>query len=546
VLRQLGQIVIALALAGASASSALAAPATQAAGHGAAPPGLMHPVIHVIDPIIQAPAPVCVGHVPTSSVWTTSGTVVGVGEPCLGSVVAFKNIPYAAPPVGPLRWRPPQPAPRWSGERDATAYGPACPQVVYPDGRYNGGGYVGPTSEDCLTVNIWAPAHARRAPVMVWIFGGGNTAGANSIAPNDGRSFARDGVVLVTVNYRLGLLGWFAHPALTKEAAKDQPLANYGQMDQIAALKWVQRNIAAFGGDPHNVTIFGESAGGSDVLALMATPAARGLFQKATVQSGPTGGGMPTLAQAEVAGDAAMQKLGLPADATVDQLRALPADKLVGAAEAVSPTVDGRLMPDSTLAAFVLGHQAPVRLIIGWNSWEASLMPPSYAATAVAHASPQVKALYSDVAGDDSKLAQALFTDGVFGTPSRWIAARQSAKARTWLYYFSYVRVVRRGKIPGANHTSENPYVFDTQMIVPNYASEIVQEDRDHAALMHSCWVAFAKTGVPTCKGGPAWPAYRPASDQLLEFGLTTEVRTHFRTPQLDVDVGPGKPWPTP
>jgi para-nitrobenzyl esterase len=459
------------------------------------------------------------------------GVVVGVRSQDL---VAFENIPFAAPPIGPLRWRPPQPAAHWSGERDARAYGPACPQVVYADGRYNGGGYAGPTSEDCLNLNVWAPLHARHAPVMVWTFGGGNVAGANSIAPNDGSSFARDGVVLVSVNYRLGALGWFAHPALTKEARAGQPLGSYGLMDQIAALKWIQRNIAAFGGDPHNVTIFGESAGGADVLALMAAPAARGLFQKATVQSGPGWAAPETLAHAETDGIAMAQALGLPADATADQLRALPLDKLIAVRGRFEPIVDGRLMPESTTEAFARGRQAPVRLIIGSNSWEASLMPPSAGASTLAAASPDLKAAYAGDGGDATKLAQAMFTDAMMGAPSRWIAARQSAKAPAWLYYFSYVRVVRRGKIPGANHTSENPYVFDTQMIIPNYASEIVQEDRDHAAVMHSCWVAFAKTGVPTCSNAPAWPAYTPARDQLIEFGLTTEVRTHFRKTELD------------
>ena len=463
-------------------------------------------------------------------VLTRSGLVAGLAD---GGVEAFRGIPFAAPPVGPLRWRPPAAPAAWAAKRDASADGPACPQVVYPDGRYNGGGYAGPTSEDCLNLNIWAPAGARHAPVMVWIFGGGNTAGANSIAPNDGRFFARDGVVLVTVNYRLGALGWFAHPALTKEAPRDQPLANYGLMDQIAALKWVRRNIEAFGGDPQNVTIFGESAGGADVLALMATPAARGLFEKATVESGP-GWALPvSLAKAERDGVDLAQSLGLPAEATAEQLRALPVDKLVAARGRYGPVVDGRLMHESTTEAFARGDEAPVPLIIGSNSWEASLLPPTGYAAFLAAASPELKAAYVEEP-DDAKRAQAMFTDATMGAPSRWIAARQSAKAPAWLYYFSYVRVVRRGKIPGANHTSENPYVFDTQMIVPNYSAEIVQEDRDHAALMHSCWVAFAKTGAPACTGAPAWPGYTPAGDQLMEFGLTTEVRTHFRKPRLD------------
>jgi len=464
---------------------------------------------------------------------TEDGRVAGTAD---GSVVAFKNVPFAAPPVGPLRWRPPQRAAHWTGVRDASAFGPACPQVILPNGRYNDGGYAGPTSEDCLNLNIWAPIGAHDAPVMVWIFGGGNTSGANSIAPNDGRFFARDGIVLVTVNYRLGALGWFAHPALTREAAKDQPLGDYGLMDQIAALKWVQRNIRAFGGEPSNVTVFGESAGGADVLALMATPAARGLFEKATVESGPDWEGVP-LVQAEQAGEGLAEQLGLPADATAVQLRALPVDKLVASGWRPTPVIDGRLVHETVAEAFARGDQAPARLIIGWNSWEASLLRPSEAPGYLADLlkrDPGLKALYPDEAGDDAKLAQAMFTDAFMGAPSRWIAARQSAKAPSWLYYFSYVRVVRRGKIPGANHTSENPYVFDTQMIVPNYASEIVQEDREHAALMHSCWVAFAKTGAPACAGAPAWPRYRPGSDQLMEFGLKTEVRTHFRKPQLD------------
>jgi para-nitrobenzyl esterase len=462
---------------------------------------------------------------------THSGVVAGQSD---GGIATFKGIPFAGAPVGPLRWRPPTAPASWAGKRDANAFGPACPQVVYPDGRYNGGGYAGPTSEDCLNLNVWAPAAAHDAPVMVWIFGGGNTAGANSIAPNDGRFFARDGVVLVTINYRLGALGWFAHPALTQEAPRDQPLANYGLMDQIAALKWVRRNIKAFGGDPHNVTIFGESAGGADVLALMATTGARDLFEKATVESGPGWEAPVSLAQAEGDGVKLAQSLGLPADATADQLRALPLDKLVGASGRFGAIIDGRLMQEGTTQAFARGDQAHVPLIIGTNSWEASLLPPANDAAYAAAAPPALKAAYPDLAGDEAKLAQAMFTDATMAAPARWIAARQSAKAPAWLYYFSYVRVVRRGKIPGANHTSENPYVFDTQMIVPNYSSEIVQEDRDHAALMHSCWVAFAKTGTPACASGPAWPAYTPASDQLMEFGLTTDVRTHFRREQLD------------
>jgi len=478
------------------------------------------------------------------TVHTASGPVVGRE---VGGIDVFKGVPFAAPPVGALRWRPPQPAPAWTAARDASAYGPACPQVTYA-GQPNAGGYMGPTSEDCLNLNVWAPKGAHKAPVMVWIFGGGNVAGANSIPPNDGSAFARDGVVLVAVNYRLGALGFFAHPALTKAAPAGEAVANYAIMDQIAALTWVRRNIKRFGGDPANVTIFGESAGGQDVLTLMTSPAARGLFAKATVQSGGGWGKAPSLADAETSGVAVAQKLGLPADASAGQLRDLPLTALVDAGQSpqgVSPILDGHIVTESIAQAFALGDQAPVPLIIGTNSDEASLLPQSSYVLYLAGQSPSVLAAYSDLLDDHPKLARAIFDDRAMGAPARWIARRQSAKAPAYLYYFSYVRVVRRGKIPGANHTSENPYVFDTQMGIPNYADQIQAEDRAMAALVHSCWVSFAKTGAAACKGAPAWPAYAPASDQLMEFGLTADVRANFRKAQRDAverAVGPAAP----
>jgi para-nitrobenzyl esterase len=462
---------------------------------------------------------------------TDNGWVVGAPA---GPSLAFKAIPYAAPPVGPLRWRPPQPPASWKDDRQASADGPACPQPINADGRPNAGGYVGPISEDCLTLDVFAPPNAVRAPVMVWIFGGGNSAGADSIAPNDGRFFARDGVVLVAMNYRLGPLGFFAHPALTKDVRRGEPLANYGLMDQIAALKWVKRNIAAFGGDPGNVTIFGESAGGLDVLTLMVTPAAKGLFEKATIQSGG-GWALPvTMLQAETAGVALANRFGVPETGSAAQLRAIPTDKLIGAGNA-QIVVDGRLVVETAAQGFARGHQAPAPLVIGANTWEASLLPPSAYAAYASAASPAVKAAYADAAADPNALAQSLFTDAAMGAPARWFAAQAAKKAGAWLYEFSYVRIARRGKIPGANHTSENPYVFDTQMIVPNYASEIQDADRQVAALVHSCWVSFARIGKPVCgTGDPAWPPYDPAADQLMQFDTNSAVVTHYRKAQLD------------
>jgi para-nitrobenzyl esterase len=473
-----------------------------------------------------------VADVPPPQARTDAGVVAGV---VAGPARIFRAIPYAAPPIGPQRWRPPAPAAPWPGARSATTDGPACMQPVSP-GRPNGGGYTGPVSEDCLTLDVFAPLHARRAPVMVWIFGGGNTAGADSIAPNDGRFFARDGVVLVAMNYRLGALGWFAHPALTHAARPGEPLANYGLMDQIAALKWVKRNIAAFGGDPDNVTIFGESAGGDNVLTLMVTPAARGLFQKATVQSGGGWGAPVSLADDEAAGVALATKLGLGADATADQLRALPAAALIAAGGRAGPIVDGRLVVESAAQGFAHGHEAAAPLIIGSNTWEASLLPPTGYAAYAADLTPAVRAAYPDVAADPAQLAQSAFTDAVMGAPARWFAGREAAKTHAWLYEFSYVRVARKGKIPGANHTSENPYVFDTQMIVPNYSSEIVDQDRAVAALVHSCWVDFAKTGQPACRSadGQPWSAYDPYADVLMDFDAQARLIHDYRKPQLD------------
>ena len=465
------------------------------------------------------------------TVHVSSGDIVGRET---GAIAVFKGVPFAAPPVGPWRWRPPQPVAAWTSPRDASAYGPACPQAILPGGMPNGGGYNGPVSEDCLNLNVFAPKGAHKAPVMVWIFGGGNVAGANSIAPNDGSAFARDGVVLVSVNYRLGALGFFAHPALTKAAPKGEPIGSYGIMDQIAALKWVRRNIAGFGGDPDNVTIFGESAGGEDVLILMTAPAARGLFAKATVQSGGGWDDPPELTVGEAQALSLGANAGLPHNPTAEQLRALPADKVIVEPGRFGPMRDGKLVISSPIGVFSGGDQAHVPLIIGSNSDEASLLPPSRYAAFLASQPDAVKAAYPEDADDPNKLARDIFTDSVMGAPARMIARLQAKTAPVWLYEFSYVREVRRGKIPGANHTSENPYVFDTQMIIPNYADQIRDEDREEAAKMHSCWVSFAKTGTPTCSDGPNWPAYTQAGDQLMEFGLTNGVRQHFRKAQLD------------
>ncbi|WP_309090806.1 carboxylesterase family protein [Phenylobacterium sp.] len=455
-----------------------------------------------------------------------TGAVVGTAN---DRARIFRNIPYAAPPVGPLRWTPPRPAAKWTGDRDAAKAGPSCPQPMNADGSPNSGGANGPVSEDCLQLNVFAPKQAKAAPVMVWIHGGSHRTGAGWVY--DGSNFARDGVVVVTINYRLGALGYFAHPALTK-AAGAEPTGNFGLMDQIAALWWVQRNIAKFGGDPANVTVFGESAGGMSILALLATPQAKGLYHKAVVQSGLGWFEPKTLAQKEAEGAGALAKAGVTA-ATAEDLRALPVETLVKVNAQFGPFTDGRLMTGTATQALAAGGFADVPLIIGWNSGEDSLMGPGpLSAQQLSQVPPMARAVYREEAAEgDERLARALFTDRIFGGPARWVAAKASGGRPAWLYHFSYVATRMRPRVTTAAHAAEIPYVWGywgrrTPM------SLVSDEDKAMATLMHACWVTFAKAGAPKC-GTEPWPAY-DSSDRLMEFGAQSGVRTNFRKAKLD------------
>jgi para-nitrobenzyl esterase len=462
-----------------------------------------------------------------------SGTLIGTAD---GATDVYKNIPYAAPPVGALRWEPPAAPSSWTTPRDATSFGPVCPQpprleaLAALTGSSN-------QSEDCLSLNVWAPHHAHHAPVMVWIHGGAHRFGSGSSSIYDGSNFARDGIVLVTLNYRLGLLGYFAHPALTKAAAADAPLGNYGQMDQIAALKWVQRNIAAFGGDPSNVTVFGESAGGSSILYLLATPQAKGLFAKAIVESGGGWSVPVTLAQKETEGVDFATRAGLPgASATLEQLRAIPAEKTLDmpANLGFGPFVDGRLVTRTPEQAFAAGTAIDVPLIIGSNSFEASLMksfaiPPDRITSRL---TPDARNAYAADAGSDSELAAAVFTDSVMGGPAHWIARKAANGAPSWLYHFSYVTSLRRSASPGAAHGSEIPYVFGTgTALAARFGIQLSQQDLAMEHLIHSCWVGFAKKGIPDCDG-QTWPAMTADRDELLEFGPDIGIVKDFRKAQ--------------
>ena len=458
--------------------------------------------------------------VPTVTI--ESGSLAGEAN---GSVWVFRGVPYAAPPVGELRWRAPKSPGRWHGVRQAVTFGAACVQDPAL------GGNPRPQSEDCLYLNVWTPAGAARAslPVMVWIHGGGFVAGAGFQNLYDGTNFARDGVVLVSINYRLNAMGFFSHPALRGGG-------NFGLMDEIAALQWVKKNIAAFGGDPHRVTLFGESAGGDSVLFLL-TATAPDLFQQAIIESGP-GYRTPKTQPQEQAHDVKLaQSAGVPATGSAKQLRALAPEKFFGDFYGAGPFIDGRLVRQFPLAIFEAGRARRVPLIIGSNSDEGSIAKIYSQAvpdilSAMGDQAARVRAAYGEVGSDEAVFGRQLFGDVVFGASSRRIAALNSSSAPTFLYQFDYLTADLRGKRPGASHVSEVPYVFDT---LANWWAPPTDEDRAMATLVHSCWVSFAKFGHPACGSPDAWSPYDPHTDRTF---LITREGTHaqsgYRARQYD------------
>jgi len=416
---------------------------------------------------------------------TDSGVLVGVSE---GGVNSFKGFPFAKPPVGDLRWRPPQRV-SWKGELQATKFALPCPQPTTADGKANGGGVSGATSEDCLYMNVWAPKNARNAPVMLWLYGGAGYLGAGHLGAYDGSAFAKQGVIVVTINYRLGMLGNYAHPALTKAAPAGEPVANYALMDAIAGLDWIQRNGKALGADTNNVTLFGQSAGGMMVSALLASPAAKGRFQKAIIHSGASLGGGRDMTQAEASGAKIASALGLPGEAaTTEQLRALAPEKMVNdpaARSGVYVVMDGKVRTTATRDGFGNGATADVPLIVGSNNGERG----------------------AGAAGEAVELAS---THG---------------KAAAWQYYFTYVPAWRTAEQPkGAPHSAEIPYAFDSlATAATGGGARVTDADRAVARRMNSCWVAFAKAPVTakslTCADGFVWPARTAENDAVAVFG---------------------------
>lgn len=488
----------------------------------ATPPAAMQ----ATAPVVDAPA----------------GAVRGLRE---GETHVFRAIPYARAPFGDLRWRAPQPLPRWNGVRAAEQRGVACMQPAMAAGPYNRGQVA--MSEDCLTLDVTAPVNARNAPVMVWIHGGTLIWGSGHSPMYSGRAFAERGVVLVSINYRLGVLGYLAHPELSAESEAGVS-GNYGLLDQIAALQWVRDNIAAFGGDANNVTIFGESAGALSTEFLLASPAARGLFDRAIVQSGYLFT-MPELRNgryeeysAEAIGAWVAAQAGAP---NLAQLRAMEAGELVdrAAASGYAPlgTIDGIVLPRQLVDTFERGEQAPVPLMAGLTSGEIRglrLLLPPLAPNAETYVA-EVRARYGDLADqylrlypptDLEQVRLAASRDVVFGWASERLVRNQSAIGQpSFLYYFDQDYPAAAEADLTAFHASEVPFVFGTFDATPAHWPRIpdTADQRGVSDAMIDYWTSFARNGAPVAENGPDWAPF--AQDRaFMRFNQGARLENQF------------------
>jgi para-nitrobenzyl esterase len=454
-------------------------------------------------------------------------------------VVAFKGVPYAAPPIGANRWRAPQPVAPWTGVRSAAAYASDCMQLPFPSDAAPLGTKP---DEDCLYMNVWAPIErpSAKLPVMVWIYGGGFVNGGSSPAVYDGTHFAASGVVFVSFNYRVGRFGFFAHPALTREDPH-APLGNYAFLDQIAALQWVRKNIAKFGGDPGNVTLFGESAGGGSVLTMMTTPLANGLFHKAIIESGGGRTGIgpmrkvhesaPNLPSGEAVGVAFAEKAGIQGEdaAALAALRQLPAERIVDRLNMASmgnptyagPMIDGKIVVETPERALLAGHAMKIPVIAGANSSDIGF---SFAKNMDELFAPfgankeKAQALYDpEKSGEFRKIGTLVASDRMMVEPARFVVRTVSATGRpAYEYRFSYVAESLRKTLKGAPHATEIPFVFDT--VAARYAGDLAPADEAIAKAALAYWVAFAKTGDPNGEGRLHWPQYHAHDDELMNF----------------------------
>jgi carboxylesterase type B len=474
-----------------------------------------------------------------SVVHTAQGDLRGSGT----EIKVFKGIPYAAPPVGPLRWKPPQPAAAWTGTRDAASFGNDCMQKPRPDSR------APAISEDCLTLNVWAPASARPLPVMVWVYGGGFVDGTSSLPMYDGEALARRGAIVVTLNYRTGVFGFLAHRGLEAESP-NHSAGNYGILDTIEALRWIRQNIAAFGGDNTRVTVFGESAGASMLDMVMISPLSEGLFQQAILESPGAMRPLSTLTEAEAIADVAGPDIAA--------LRAMPASQVLALNEKIVPQVrrlttpralgpiqDGWVVPRTDTQALATGQMQKVPLIVGGNSDEGRLFVKdwpindaaaarTYAEQNFGNAADEMIALYH--LNEDAAVKPGLFYafgDTQFNYGVRGLARGMSAvQPKTWRYLFTRSP---GGEATPPTHSEEIDYVFGN-LGAPRFVPRrpMTADDRKLSDTMMEAWVQFARTGDPNGENTPAWPAYDAATDPYLEFSDIVRVGHGYRTPYLD------------
>jgi len=468
-----------------------------------------------------------------------------------GDIHIFKGIPFAAPPVGNLRWKEPQPVVPWTGikkcdafsaspmQGDPVPFGPWSAEYLIPKS---------PISEDCLYLNVWTGAKKanEKRPVIVWIYGGGFVSGGSAVPVYDGEALAKKGIVLVSINYRVGIFGFFSHPELTKEST-NHTSGNYGLMDQIAGLNWVQKNIAAFGGDPKNVTIAGQSAGSMSVNFLVVSPLCKGLFQRAIAESGAgfvtSSFGSANLQNAEEAGTKISESLNA---SSLKDLRNIPASELFQKAKGFfRPITDGYVLPQSIAETFAMGKQNDVPVITGWNEDDAVIFGKPATATELKE---QVEKKYG---GDAAKILQyypcatdeeaassqaKLSRDEIFGVQNYSWGNVQNEKGKSKIFLYRFGR-----KLPatgeyvkfGAFHTGEVAYVFDNLNFVHRCPWEPV--DRQLATIMSDYWVNFASTGNPNGKGLPEWPAYTFKDKMIIILGEKTEAKPLPDQQQLDL-----------
>lgn len=476
-----------------------------------------------------------------AEVKTEAGLVSGTGD----SIRSFKGIPYAAPPVGPLRWQPPQPASLWSGPLDATRFGADCIQPdEYPELRGNG------KSEDCLTANVWTPAKTatESLPVMVWVYGGGYTYGSGSHPSYDGEALAKRGVVLVTFNYRLGLLGFMAHPELTA-ASPNKASGNYALMDIQAVLQWVQRNIDAFGGNPGNVTVFGQSAGAFMISTLMSAPTSKGLFQKAILQSGGVMRPMASRQEAKKYGSAAGDSLAtlraMPPDALVARLKELEkGPRHLTGARALSPIVDGHLIREDDRTSIATRRFQAIPMIVGTILNEGG----GFARNSRVKTSAELHALVAQTFPGSAEKAWALYGEGDSKVPSQLAALfgdtqynfgsrellHYGARNNVPVYRFIFTRS-RNNANAAPIHGADLQFVFDN--LSASHRGRVPPSDATDAEVakqMANAWVRFAKTGNPNGGSLPNWPVHGGDAENYMDFGAEIAAKTGNRTDQLD------------